>query len=388
LKPGSPVGVGLVRGDFEVAATGTVTWVDGDRIYAFGHPFLGSGHVELPMVSAEVIHTLGDLGGSVKLSNVGGELGAVVEDRLTTIVGRTGLRARMIPVDLQVSGAGYGKESFHFELARSTTLTPILAGAVVANALIANTGYDQQATLRASGTIRLAGLPDLPVEMAFAGGGAVNPSIAAAVVLQQTLGGLWNNPFGEVDVEGIELEVAVDPEVIRYHLDAVLYDRDPLRPGETLTVRCVLSRYRGPGVTHEISLTVPAGLPPDSRLRLLVGSPGEGARALGGPVAQRVQSAEDLESMIGALGARRSPHRLSAVLFQAAPAVVSRGAVYDDLPPTAARLLSTRPGRPRSNATRRISRLAATELELDGPLYGGLTLPLQVDSAWSSEENR
>jgi hypothetical protein len=385
LRPGSPLGVTLVRGDFNVAFTGTVTWVDGDRVYAFGHPVLGTGRVEMPMVSAEVIHTLGDLGGSIRLSNVGAELGAIVEDRLTAVVGRTGVRARMIPVDLRVSGAAYGESSFRFELARSTTLTPLLAGMVVANALIANTGYDQEATVRADGAIRLAGLPDLPVEMAFAGEGITDPSIAVAAVLQQTLNGLWRNPFDEVEVDGIDLRVAVEPEVRRYRVDAVLYDRDPLRPGDTLTLRCVLSRYREESVTRELTLDVPAGVPPGSRLSVAVGSPLDVERALGGPTAERLRSAEDLESAIRVLGERRSAHRLRAVLFHETPAVISRGAIYDDLPPTAARLLSA-PGASRRDARRRLSRLSSAELEMDGPIEGGLTLRLQVDSGSGSKE--
>ena len=78
LRPGGPVGVELVRGDLSLAATGTVTWVEDDLVYAFGHPFLGSGPVEFPMVSAHVVHTLADLAGSFKLTNIGTELGAII----------------------------------------------------------------------------------------------------------------------------------------------------------------------------------------------------------------------------------------------------------------------------------------------------------------------
>ena len=176
LEPGSPVGVELVRGDMRIAATGTVTWVEGDRVYAFGHPFLGSGRVEMPMVSAEVIHTLADLAGSFKLSNIGGELGAVVEDRHAAIVGQIGRRARMIPVDLSVHGADYGDADYSFEVIRSPSLAPVLSAVSVMTALQTSAGYSQTATLMARGRVRMRDLPDLPLEMAVAGTAGSDPS--------------------------------------------------------------------------------------------------------------------------------------------------------------------------------------------------------------------
>ena len=48
LKPGDAVGVALLTGDFELGATGTVTHVDGDRVYAFGHPLYNLGPTAVP----------------------------------------------------------------------------------------------------------------------------------------------------------------------------------------------------------------------------------------------------------------------------------------------------------------------------------------------------
>ena len=89
------------------------------KIENFGHPFLGAGRVEMPMVAAEVIHTLADVAGSFRLTNVGGELGAVVEDRHAGVVGRVGHRASMIPLRLTVHGADYGEASYGFEVVES-----------------------------------------------------------------------------------------------------------------------------------------------------------------------------------------------------------------------------------------------------------------------------
>ena len=51
LAPGDAVGVALLTGDFELGATGTVTHVDGDRVYAFGHPLYNLGPTQFPMTA-------------------------------------------------------------------------------------------------------------------------------------------------------------------------------------------------------------------------------------------------------------------------------------------------------------------------------------------------
>src|SRR5262245_37559458 len=87
LEPGSPVNAEMVRGDINVSANGTVTYVDGNKIYAFGHPFLSSGPTSLPMASAYVISLLPKLDASSKLAVPMDVIGAFQQDRSTGILG-------------------------------------------------------------------------------------------------------------------------------------------------------------------------------------------------------------------------------------------------------------------------------------------------------------
>jgi len=379
LTAGSPVGVALVRGDMSLAATGTVTLVDGDTVYAFGHPFLGSGPVEMPMVSASVVHTLADLAGSVKMASVGAEIGAILEDRLTAIVGRKGHRAQLIPLDVEVKGADYGEQQFHFEVARNSMLSPLLSAISVANSLSSNVGYAQEVTMLTRGLIRVKGLPPIPLEAAGTSVGGGDPAIGVAVMVQQMLSSLWINPFDEVQLEGVEISVQVEPEVRRYEVQELHYDRGPLRRGQTLTVDCVLRPYRGASVTRRFDLTIPEDLPPNARLALAVGSPDQVDRALGQPLARRYRSAGDLAAVVDVLGDLRAANRLTAVIYHRASGVVSRGVAYSDLPPSAQKLLSARP-RSGGMTTTRVADLVRVDLVLDGPVDGGVVVSLRVDS--------
>ena len=71
LKPGDAVGVSFLTGDVEMGATGTVTHIDGDRVYAFGHPMYNLGPTEFPMTRAYVYTVLPSLASSFKLSTTG-----------------------------------------------------------------------------------------------------------------------------------------------------------------------------------------------------------------------------------------------------------------------------------------------------------------------------
>jgi hypothetical protein len=387
LEAGSPIGIELVRGDLNIAATGTVTLVESDRVYAFGHSFLSAGRIELPMVAANVVHTLADAAGSVKLTSIGPEIGTFTEDRLSAIVGSKGVKARMMPVDLRISGASYGEQSFHFELARQTRMAPLLAALVVANSLSNNLGYDQKATLLASGNIRFADLSDLPIEMAFANDGTPPVGLTLAQAVQRRLEDIWTNPFFLPEVEGLDLEIEILPEVHRYHLDALLYDRGPLRPGQNLEVQCLLRRYRGEARTETLTLQLPPDLPDGTTLTLAVGSPAQIQRALGRPIAERLRSSRDLETTLRALSDMRSPHRLTAVLFRKRGAVVTRGTAFEQLPPTAEHLLATRSSTGTASRAA-VSSLVHAEIELDGPVGGGLQVKLRVDSALDAEEKQ
>ena len=87
VEPGSAIGVELVRGDMSTVATGTVTYVDGRSVLAFGHPLFGIGEVYLPMVDAQIHAFLPSLAQSFKMSSPLNEVGTLVQDRQSCIIG-------------------------------------------------------------------------------------------------------------------------------------------------------------------------------------------------------------------------------------------------------------------------------------------------------------
>src|SRR6195256_2441827 len=90
IEPGSAVSAVLVRGDMDIAATCTVTYVDPQRLLACGHPLLQFGEVDLPMTKATVLATLPSPLNAFKIVNTTETVGAFVQDRQMGIMGVPG----------------------------------------------------------------------------------------------------------------------------------------------------------------------------------------------------------------------------------------------------------------------------------------------------------
>ena len=143
--PGSAVSALLVRGDLEIAATCTVTYIDRKQLLACGHPLLQAGPVSLPMTTTEVVATLASPLNAFKIVNTGATIGAFTEDRDSAIRGVFGAQARMIPVHIRVHGDGTAKPArqikerkLNVEILDLPSLTPQAVMVVLYESLLAD----------------------------------------------------------------------------------------------------------------------------------------------------------------------------------------------------------------------------------------------------------
>ena len=116
LAPGDAIGVALMSGDFSMGATGTVTQVDGDRVYAFGHPLYNLGPTAFPMTRADVIAVLPSLATSSKIASLGAVVGTISQDRATAIAGRLGAAPTLVPVTVTLTSSRAPARTFRFSV--------------------------------------------------------------------------------------------------------------------------------------------------------------------------------------------------------------------------------------------------------------------------------
>ena len=158
LTPGGSIAAVLIRGDVDVAATGTVTYVDGNTVLAFGHPFFGAGAVSIPMANAEILNTMASSMRSFKMSATGATLGEITQDRLTAIGGYMGGNPQLIPVKGSIT-TPKGTSQFNFEVARDLVMSPRLVAMGLSGALSGRADVGERGTVHMQGEIVAEGAP-------------------------------------------------------------------------------------------------------------------------------------------------------------------------------------------------------------------------------------
>jgi hypothetical protein len=329
IEPGSSVGAVLVRGDMDISATCTVTYIDADHLLACGHPFLNFGAVEMPMTKSTVLATLPSPANAFKIAATTEPIGAFVQDRHTGILGRFGKQPTMIPVTLNFSGIEKAK-SFHFEVLNNARMTPVMMMASIYNAIQGINEYGEDTTFRVSGDINVNGFTPLSLSNMYAPVDGNNPTAAAiAIAVGERFSRIFDNPYDRPEIKGVELNVELIRERRWARLESARTDLTEVRPGDEITVETVLRPYRGERIVRQIPIRIPTSTPRGT-LRILVsdGETLDRMRRLGPTAARKF----DLNSTIALLNKEHANSRLYVSLLENNPQAMVEDKVMPALP--------------------------------------------------------
>jgi len=329
LEPGSAISAILVRGDMDIAATCTVTYMDAQHLLACGHPLLQFWMVDLPMTKAEVLATLPSPLNAFKIVNATEAVGAFVQDRHTGIMGEFGKQPEMIPVTLQIHGGATDKQ-FHYEVLNNANLSPLAMMATVFNALHGVNEYGEDTTYRMNGRISVNGYPDVTVQNMFAPSDGGQPAaVMAAMSLGERFSRIYDNPYTVPGVRGVQLDFDLVRERRWARLEGARTDLIEARPGDNITIETVLRPYRGEVIVHQIPIHIPTSTS-KGPLRILV-SDGETLDRVrrGGPQLGRKM---DLASTIALLNKQHVNNRVYVSLLEADPEAMVADKVMPTLP--------------------------------------------------------
>ncbi len=273
IEPGSAVSAVLVRGDMDIAATCTVTYVDPQRLLACGHPLLQFGEVDLPMTKANVLATLPSPLNAFKIVNTTETVGAFVQDRQNGIMGVPGRESKMIPVTVamhSVGERGAATKEFHYEILNNARLSPLAMMATVFNALHGTNEYGEDITYRMKGVLSVKGYPDVTLRNMFAPQDNGQPAAAlAAATIGDRFGRIYSNPLDAPDVQGVKLDFDLVRERRSARLEAARTDMTEARPGDQIMVETVIRPYRGERLVRQIPIRIPTSTSKGT-LRILV----------------------------------------------------------------------------------------------------------------------
>lgn len=329
LEPGSAVSAVLVRGDMDIAATCTVTYMDAQHLLACGHPLLQFGMVDIPMTKADVVATLASPLNAFKIVNSTEPVGAFVQDRHTGIMGEFGKKPDMIPVTLNLHSGATTKQ-FHYEVLNNARLSPVAMMATVFNALHGINEYGEETTYRMNGHISVNGYPDLALNNMFAPADGGQPAaVLAALSIGDRFGRIYDNPYNVPDVREVQLDFDIVRDRRWARLETARTDLTEARPGDDITIETVLRPYRGEGMVEQIPIHIPTSTS-KGPLRILV-SDGDTLDRIrqGAPMFGRKL---DLASTIALLNKQHGNNRIYVSLLEADPEVRVADKVMPTLP--------------------------------------------------------
>ncbi len=328
LEPGSMISVQLISGDMTVGADGTVTAIDGDKVYAFGHRFLDEGSTDLPFARAEVLALLPNLQSSFKISMAREWMGSITSDRETAVSGLTGRQASLIPVQIRV-----GANTYRMRLVQDRVMTPLLMQMAVFSAI--------------DSTERSVGAQSYTVrgQLDFEGGGVrvddvysgdVGVALIASAGIGSSVAFALQSGFDALKLKGVTLDVA--PVERRNQQQVVdLMAARTVRAGEELELTVVMSGENGLETSRKVKYRVPVGTQPGTLNFTIADATSTNVIEFQSVVATPQRSPAQVLSLLNEL---RSNTKAYVRVWRAEPSYTVEGRDIPDPPPSLAMLLT------------------------------------------------
>ncbi len=326
LQGGDSVSMQLTRGDYSLAASGTVTYRDGEKIYAFGHPFLSLGTSDLPMSESHVVTVIPNVNNSFKLAVPDAMVGSMTQDRATGVFGKLGQAPKMIPVQLNLETSRGQTQTLNFEVAKDDFLTPLLLNISIYNTIVAHERGIGDSMITLSGEIKVKNQQPIKIENRFAGQQA---SQLAAISVAAPVNTLLRSRFDDLEISEIKLNLKSDDGSKTAALERIVLDRTQIRAGETFEVQAFARTDSGKVFVQRIPVQIPADTPAGT---LMV--------ALGDGMAIQQNSAllqfvpKDLGELVSVINKVKKADRLYVQTYRVTSGAVIGASELPNLPPS------------------------------------------------------
>jgi hypothetical protein len=369
LRPGDPVGASLIRGDFEMGATGTVTYVDGDRVYAFGHPFLGLGPTHMPMTRAHVYAVLPSLQSSMKIADLGPAIGTFSQDRATAIGGAMGPAPPELAVALTLRSSFAPERTFSFRVTHDPSLTPLFSYVAMLNVLSSYHKQQGALTIDLDATASFGTDGRVTIHDLFSGEQAI---VGAGNAVLGPMSAMMNNDFKRALPDTLDITLTVSETERGMTIERAWLDTTQPRFGATHTLHVLLRNLRGGTETRSLPVTMPASGP--SQLTLLVSD----APTLSALEDKELDPnvAHTMPELVSGLNRIRRNNRLYVRLIESTPGAVIAGRAQPSLPGSTRSVLDA----DTSTTTTGVSRalVGAWEQAVDVVVHGSREIPITL----------
>ncbi len=262
LEPGSAVGVQLARGDVSVGAIGTVTYVEGDKVLAFGHPFLKKGNIGYFMSNAYMFTTVKSLENSFKVGAVGEAVGIINQDRGAAVAGEKGFYPVIVPLNIKVTDTVTGRsQESAVQVVRDEQIGPVLSATVVFNVIDKTIDRTGPGTAKVSFSVSSNDLPGgvLKRENMFYSPASIGE--AAVGEFFEAINMLAANQYQKVGIMDVKVDIKVGEERRTATILEAKVKQDSVRAGDKVELEVKLKPFRGEPFTQNVVFDVPKQQP-------------------------------------------------------------------------------------------------------------------------------
>ncbi|MFP4082467.1 MAG: SpoIVB peptidase S55 domain-containing protein [Candidatus Aminicenantes bacterium] len=362
LKEGDPVAVQLISGDLSMAAVGTVSYVDGSRVLAFGHPIYNLGTVDYAMSKAKVITVVPSVSTSFKLTTPEATIGRFSQDRASGVLGEIGKLPQLIPINVNIKDEQGLTESFKIEVVDDRILTPVLTNFSLLNLLAVEARSIGDLSLNLEGDLYLENGMSVHLEDLYSGNfdTSINDlaSLISAVVYF-----LVNNEFKELGIHRLDINIRSSEEVKFSYLEKVWLDKYEVSPGEKINIKIYSRSFRGEGMLQELSIYAPP-LPSGSEFDLVIADATSLHQIEMSQYKRQAFVPRSLNQLIRILNHLRKNNRIYLKIIASKPGLFLKGEEMPNLPPTMKAMFSS----PRA--------AGSSPTELDKSTLGEIPLPV------------
>jgi hypothetical protein len=331
VQPADAVSIPLIRGDALYAATGTVTHVDGKKVYVFGHPFFNLGTVDFPLHRAEVISVVPSYESSFKLAVTRNMVGAVQQDRFSGVQGELGRTPTMIPVKIFLKNRN---KIFNLELISHPLLTPTLAYMSLLNALLAEYQEFGFQSIAVSGKIFIENEDNVILNDLYSGVSAFDEFSTLVMVINYFL---MNNKEKNIKIQKMDFEISGREVIKNAALENVLIDKNAYLPEEPIAIRMYLKNEKGDNFEEQVTIKAPS-LKPGSVFYLMAADAME-ITEFDTKLIKTVYFPSKLKSLIRAINNIRKNNRIYLKIFVPSQGIFINGFEYPYLPSSLSNVL-------------------------------------------------
>ena len=269
LTPGACLAVPLVTGDIVIGTYGTVTEVDGDRVYGFGHPFLGYGLVDMPIATGTVHTVVSSMLRSFKLCSVDNVVGALRMDEGAGVVGYVGATAKTIPLTIHVDRYNdTQKRTYDCQLASNRMMTPSMVGSAVAGAALYKGELPPDHTVEYGIEVGVEGYDPIAFKNLSSGSGIGDVLVEGMATVRM----LMNNPYREIDVTSLDFDMRITSETRLGQIWTAHVSDAQVEAGDRIDISVSVEAVRGGRSEYTIPLEIPKDVKPGQYELMICGS--------------------------------------------------------------------------------------------------------------------